>query len=150
MRIRIVGIVAAVAVGLGGYLHLAIWRGGYRFAPVRELFLLNVGISAAVAAGLAFHPRKLTAAAGLVVSLGTLAAFALSRGPGLPTLHGRFTEMALAPDNVRFLGGPAAIAVLAAEAVAVVATTAMLLGRRAPKTAAQHDHAGKSWTPVAA
>ncbi len=144
--------VAAAAVALGGYLHLAIWRGGYRYAPVKEMFLLNVGLSAAVAAALAFHPRKLTAVAGLAVSFGSLAAFALSRGPGLPTLHGRFTEMGLAPHNVRFLGGPAAIAVLAAEAVAFLASTAMLLGHRTPETAAPAaaGPAGQAWSPVPA
>jgi hypothetical protein len=131
MKNRIAAAVAAVAVAVGGYLHLAIWKGGYRFAPVKEMFLLNVGISAAVAAALIFHPRKLTAAAGLVLSVGSLAAFGLSRGPGLPTLHGTFTEMALAPHNVRFLGGPAAVTLLAAEAVAVICCTLVLARRQA-------------------
>jgi hypothetical protein len=127
---RIVSVVAAVAVAVGGYLHLQIWSGGYRFAPVKEMFLLNVGLSGAVAAALLLHPRKLTAAAGLALSAGSLAAFALSRGPGLPSLHGTFTEMGLAPLNVRFLGGPAAVTLLAAEAAAVLCCAVMLLVSR--------------------
>jgi hypothetical protein len=129
MRIRISATIAALAIALGGYLHLKIWMGGYRYAPVKELFLLNVGISGAVAAALLLHPRKPVAAAGLAVSAGSLIAFALSRGPGLPTLHGRFTEMGLAPHEVRFLGAPAAVTLLAAEAVAVICCATVLLVR---------------------
>ncbi len=127
MQSRALSVLAAVAIAIGGYLHLAIWSGGYRYAPVKEMFLLNVGISGAVAAALFFHPRKLTALAGLALSLGSLAAFGLSRGPGLPTRHGTFTEMGLAPHNVRFLGAPAALTLLAAEALAVLLCTAILL-----------------------
>jgi hypothetical protein len=108
------------------------------------MFLLNVGISGAVAAALFLHPRKVAAAAGLALSVGSLAAFGLSRGPGLPTLHGKFMEMGLAPHNVRFLGGPAAITLLAAEAVAVVCCTVVLLSR--PSTLAPVP----AWRPAAA
>ena len=142
MKNRFAAAVAAVAIGVGGYLHLAIWKGGYRFAPVKEMFLLNVGISAAVVAALVFHPRQLTAAAGLVLSVGSLAAFGLSRGPGLPTLHGTFTEMGLAPHNVRFLGGPAAVTLLAAEAVAVICCTLVLASR--PVKASPRP----AWAPI--
>jgi hypothetical protein len=142
MRNRIFASVAAVSVALGGYLHLQIWRGGYQFAPVRELFLLNVGISGAVAVALLLHPRKLTAAAGLLLSFGSLAAFALSRGPGLPTLHGKFTEMALAPHNVHFLGGPAALPLLVAEGLAVICCVMVLASRRT--TAASGSWSGSA------
>jgi hypothetical protein len=144
MRIRIATAVAAIAIAVGGYLHLDIWRVSYRFAPVKNMFLLNVGISGAVAAALFLHPRKVAAAAGLALSVGSLAAFGLSRGPGLPTLHGKFTEMGLAPHNVRFLGGPAAITLLAAEAVAVVCCAVVLLSR--PSTLAPVP----AWRPAAA
>lgn len=140
MRTRIVGgaaVVAAIAVAVGGYLHLEIWKGGYRYAPVKEMFLLNVGLSGAVAVALLLHPRRLIAAAGIVLSAGSLTAFALSRGPGLPSRHGIFTEIGLAPLNVRFLGGPAAVTLLAAEAVAVVCCAVMLLVPRVSVTPAR-------------
>ncbi|MDQ6614189.1 MAG: hypothetical protein M3083_05460 [Actinomycetota bacterium] len=137
MRNRIATTLAAVAIAVAGYLHLLIWQGGYRFAPVKEMFLLNVGISGAVAAALFLHPRKLTAGAGLALSLGSLVAFGLSRGPGLPTMHGTFREMALAPQNVRFLGGPAAATLLAAEALAVLCCALVLVV----------GHAGSTPTP---
>jgi hypothetical protein len=130
MRNRIFASVAAISVALGGYLHLQIWRGGYQYAPVKEMFLLNVGISGAVAVALLLHPRKLTAVAGLLLSFGSLAAFALSRGPGLPTLHGTFKEKALAPHNVHFLGGPAALPRLIAEGLAVICCVVVLASRR--------------------
>ncbi len=129
MRNRIVATVAAVAIALGGYLHLQIWRGGYRYAPVKEMFLLNVGLSALVAIALLVRPGRLSAFGGLLLSAGSLAAFGLSRGPGLPTLHGTFTETGLQPHSVRFLGQPAAVSVLAAEALVVICTL-LLLARR--------------------
>jgi len=38
--------------------------------------------------------------------------------------------MGLAPHNVRFLGGPAAVTLLAAEALAVVCCAVAVLGRQ--------------------
>ncbi|MDQ1393229.1 MAG: hypothetical protein QOF30_2206 [Acidimicrobiaceae bacterium] len=150
MRVRIFASVAAISVALGGYLHLQIWRGGYQFAPVKEMFLLNVGISGAVAVALLLHPRKLTAAAGLLLSFGSLAAFALSRGPGLPTLHGTFKEMALAPHNVRFLGGPAALPLLVAEGLAMICCIVVLASRRNAPAPATSRASGFRFRPVAA
>jgi len=146
MNKRIATIIAAAGIALGGYLHLEIWRGGYRYAPVKEMFLLNVGLSGAVAIALLFHPSRVTAAAGLLLSLGSLAAFGLSRwtAVGLPTLHGTFTETGLNPTNVRFLGGPAAVTLLAAEAVAVICCTAALFLRQGRPAVAQ------GWSPAAA
>jgi hypothetical protein len=144
MKNRIATALAGVAVAIGGYLHMQIWRGGYRYSPVKEMFLLNVGLSGAVAAALFFHPRKISAAAGLLLSVGTLAAFGLSRGPGLPTLHGTFTEMGLQPHNVRFLGQPAAVTILVAESLAVVLCAVVLLSH-------QVSEARKpAWSPAAA
>lgn len=147
MNKRIATIIGAAGVALGGYLHLQIWRDAYRHAPVKEMFLLNVGLSGAVAVALLLHPRRLTAAAGLLLSVGSLAAFGLSRwsSVGLPTLHGiTFTETGLNPTNVRFLGGPAAVTLLAAEAVAVICCAAALFLRDpAPAVA-------PGWSPAAA
>jgi len=138
VRRRIPAVIAALSIAAGGYLHLQIWRGGYRYAPVKEMFLLNVGLSALVALALLIRPNRLTALAGLLLSAGSLAAFGLSRGPGLPTPHGIFTETGLNPTNVRFLGGPAAVTLLAAEALAVITCTVMLLlYRRASAEQAQ-------------
>ena len=134
MRNRVVTIVAAVAIAVGGYLHWKIWDDAYRHAPVREMFLINVGLSAVLAIALLLRPTKLIAAGGFLLAAGSLVAFALSRGPGLPTFHGKFTETGLQPHNVQFLGQPAAVAVLVAEALAVICCLGLLV-RRTARTA---------------
>jgi hypothetical protein len=129
MRKRVVTVVAAVSIGMGGYLHLMIWQRGYRYAPPRELFLLNVAMSTAVALALLVHSGKLTALAGLLVSAGSLGAFVLSRGPGLPTLHGRFIEAGLSPTADRFVGLPSALVLLLLEGLAVACCIILVLAR---------------------
>jgi hypothetical protein len=146
MKHRIVCAIAALAVAIGGYLHLQIWRGGYRYAPVKEMFLVNVGVSVVVAVALLVFPRKISALGGLLLSLGTLAAFGLSRGPGLPTLHGKFTEKGLNPHNVRFLGQPAAVTILSAEGLAVVLCAALLLSLQSSTSKSKSKSAG--WAPA--
>lgn len=123
-------VVAAVAIAAGGVLHYRLWHGAYRHAPVHELFLANVIVSALVTVAL-LVPRasRLSALGGLLVAGGSLAAFALSRGPGLPTLHGKWTESGLESSGQTVFGVKAALAVLVVEAVAVVVCLGLLLLR---------------------
>lgn len=58
--------------------------------------------------------------AGMVFCLASLAAFALSRGPGLPTLHGSFKEHGLETTAAYVFGIGSAKVVLVAETIAAV------------------------------
>lgn len=131
---RLVGVITAVAIGIGGYLHYDVWHASYRHLPgsyalVKDMFLANVGLSVLVVLALVISPARLVAVAGLLLSAGSLVAFALSRGPGLPTLHGAFKESGLTPHDVKFLGQPAALIVLVAEGVAVLLCLGLVLRR---------------------
>src|SRR5579872_4767908 len=91
---------AAVFLAIAGYVHFKIWQVEYRHAPVREMFVANWVVSAVVVALLVVTAfigtgGRWVAAAGFVLAVGSIAAFALSRGPGLPTLHGTFKETGL-------------------------------------------------------
>jgi len=121
---------AAACIAVAGFVHFRIWQNEYRHAPVREMFFANAVVSALLAvglvAGIAFgRPRSPTQRrlflAGLVFSLASLAAFALSRGPGLPTLHGSFKEHGLETTAAYLFGiGSAKVALVAETATAVL------------------------------
>ena len=100
---------AAFSLAIGGFIHLCLYRHGYRAIPdIGALFAANVLASAAAAAALLLRRDLLVRLAGLSVAAGTLAAFAVSRtGGGL--LH--FREVGLLP-------APQAAIALAAEAAA--------------------------------
>jgi hypothetical protein len=115
---------AAGAIVVGGYVHYCLYRHGYRSIPkIGTGFLLQVLSSAVVAGALvigrerALHLGHLvvrrTAAvrlAGLMLSIGTLAAFGLTRTPaGLFN----FVEHGLQP-------APQAVTALVAETLAIV------------------------------
>jgi hypothetical protein len=136
MSLRNAGRIAvAFFIGLAGYVHYRIWKLEYRHAPVREMFVANWVLSAVVAIGLlvvvlvpsvrrvADRPLLLGA---LLLSLGSIVAFVLSRGPGLPTLQGTFEETT--SEYVFHLGS--AKVILVSEAVAAVLSGALLLPRR--------------------
>ena len=74
-----------------------------------------------------FAGSRLACLAGLALSVASLAAFALSRTVGLPTLHGSFTEVGLEPADIRFVGLPAALAVLVSEGVATLLCLATIV-----------------------
>jgi hypothetical protein len=126
---KVLVVVAAVGIALSGYVHLRIWQNEYRHAPVREMFLAQVVVSALVAVLLLMtllpgglsRIRRGAAAVGALVSLGSLAAFALSRGPGLPTLHGKFKETGLETTRSYVFHLGSAKVILVAEAVAALA-----------------------------
>lgn len=127
--------ITAVASIAAGALHWDIWANhGYRSAPVRELFVASAVLG--VALGLvAFLNRRKAALPAAVANAGFLAAFALSRVTEIPTFHGGFREMGLAPDDATLRGVSTTLLLVVAEAVAVVAGLASLAfgrERRAP------------------
>lgn len=128
---RVLRIIAAVAIVIGGYCHYHLWDVAYRHAPVRELFVINAVASALVGIGLAIGPRRLAALGGIGLSVLTLAAFALSRGSGVPTFHGTFTESGLQPSGVHVLGVQVAVLTLIVEGVALLLSLVTLF--RNPK-----------------
>lgn len=123
---RVVRVLAAVAVLIGGYSHYHLWDVAYRHTPVKELFLVNAAASLVVGIGLVVGPRRLAALGGIGVSFLTLLAFGLSRGPGVPTFHGTFTESGLQPSNVHVLGVNVALLTVIVEGVALLLSVAVL------------------------
>ena len=123
---RIVRLIAAAAVLVGGYCHYHLWDVAYRHAPVRELFIINAIGSLVIGIALAIGPRRLAALGGIGVSVLTLVAFGLSRGPGVPSFHGTFTESGLQPSSVHVLGAGVALLTLIAEGVALVLSLVIL------------------------
>jgi hypothetical protein len=119
-------VVAAVAILVGGYEHLSLYRQDYRYIPViGPLFLVNVLASAVVGVALLVRRDRILQLAGLAIAAVTLAFFALSRTSG--GVFG-FAESGLDP-------APHAAITLVAEAVAVVAlgTSLVLSVRRPPR-----------------
>lgn len=111
---------AAGAVLVGGLVHLQLYFDGYRSLPDPNLgrsFVANGIASIMVAAALVIRRDALTRLAGLAVTLGTLAAFAISRqGDGIFGLR----ESGLSP-------APQALIALAVELVALTALTISFL-----------------------
>ncbi len=109
---------AAIALLIGGLVHLQLYFGGYRaIDKIGPSFLLNAVASAGIAAALAARKEWYLRLAGIGVGLGTIGAFVVSRqGNGLFD----FREQGLEPS-------PQAIIALVVEIVAVVALTASFL-----------------------
>lgn len=125
MRRVLVG-VAAVSIAVGGYVHFRLWHGVYHLAPIREMFVLNVVASAFLAFAI-LVPGRVTALAGVALSAGSLGAIALSRTVGLPTPHGRWTEVGLAPSGQTLFGISDTALVIGAETLALLACTALVV-----------------------
>ena len=130
--------VAAAAIVVGGYVHLCLYRHGFRAIPtVGTGFLVQALTSVAIAGALIARNRIVHVGrivvrsalavrlVGIAVSLGTLAAFGLSQTPmGIFN----FRERGLEP-------APQALVALVAELAAVVLlTTTLLLDRRGAPT----------------
>jgi hypothetical protein len=129
--VRIVGVIMGALVAVGGYVHLCLYRHGYRYIPKTGVaFLLQVVASVAVAVSLMLGPRIVariahltegatataTHLAALVLGAGTLVAFALTRtSAGLFN----FRERGLQPS-------PQALLALLAEAAVVLLASAEL------------------------
>ena len=77
--------VSALLIAAGGYLHLCLYRRGYRTIPtIGTAFLLTVIASGVLALGLLVlrgFPNRLARLGGIALSAGTLVAFAISRTP---------------------------------------------------------------------
>lgn len=123
-RPRLLSAAAAGAIAVGGYVHYCLYRHGFRSIPkIGTGFLLQVLSSVVVAGALVIGRERVmhlgrrivrrTAAirlAGLMLSIGTLVAFGLTRTPaGLFN----FMERGLQP-------APQALTALVAESLAVV------------------------------
>ena len=108
-------IAAAIALLVGGLVHLQLYFDGYRSIDrIGPSFLLNAIASGLIAAVLAARRDWFVRLAGIGVALGTLGAFALSRrGNGLFN----FREQGLSPS-------PQAVVALLVEIAAIVALTA--------------------------
>lgn len=123
---RVLIAVAAISIAVGGYVHFRLWHGVYHLAPIREMFLLNVVISAFLAFAI-FVPGRVTALAGVALSAGSLGALTLSRTVGLPTPHGRWTETGLAPAGQTLFGISDTLLIIGAESLALLACSALLV-----------------------
>ena len=82
---RLLRVAAALALLIGGLIHLDLYFGGYRTIPdIGRSFMVNSIASGVVAAAVAARREWLVRVAGIGLAIGTLAAFALSRrGDGL-------------------------------------------------------------------
>jgi len=118
----ILRLLAAGMVVVGGVIHYDLWSGGYRGIPsIGPLFIVNVVASAVIAAALALTGRGPVLLAGLLLSVGSLAALLASRTVGLLGFVEGWTD--------------ASLEVVAAEIGAVVALTSCMVARA-------REHAG--------
>jgi hypothetical protein len=81
---RALAVAAAALVATGGYVHLCLYRHGYRMIPTIGVgFGLQVVTSAVIVAALLIGPHRVARVARVTDRLaGTLAAFTLTRTPG--------------------------------------------------------------------
>jgi hypothetical protein len=135
LSLRILRVIAAAAVVLGGYAHYDLYHSaGSRYTPVGSMFLLDFIAALVIGVLLLIGPRRLAAFFGFGASVLALVAFLLSRGPGVPTFSGKtFKESGLSPQTVHLLGVEIALLVIIVEAVAIVlcATVYIVPKRRA-------------------
>jgi hypothetical protein len=133
---RTVGVITSMLIGVGGYVHLCLYRHGYRTIPkIGVAFLMQIVASVVVAVALLLGPRVVarmigvaaTSAATLLdlaaatLAAGTLVAFALTRTSA--GLFG-FRERGLEPS-------PQALIALLAETSALVLAGGWWLARHA-------------------
>jgi plastocyanin len=118
-------IVAAIALLIGGLVHLQLYFEGYRsIDKIGPSFLLNAIASGVIAAALVARREWFVRLAGIGVAAGTIGAFIISRqGDGLFD----FREQGLNPS-------PQAIIALVVEIVAIVTLAASLLPSVADET----------------
>lgn len=113
---------AAVALLIGGLVHLQLYFASYRSYPDANLgrsFVLNAIASAVIAALLVFRSDRLIRLGGIAVAVGTLVAFFISRSSDL--LFG-FEEKGLEPS-------PQAATTLVVEILAIVLLGATFVPR---------------------
>ena len=123
-RARVLRLVGAVLVLLGGAIHLKLNLDDYGNDDILKAFALNAAASALVAAYLVLRDDIAGPIAGLAVSLGSLGAFAMSRrGDGLLD----FREVGWNPS-------PEAALTVAIEVAAVVVLVLALVEIRRSST----------------
>jgi len=116
-RARVLRLVGAVLVLLGGAVHLKLNLDDYGNDDILKAFALNAAASALVAAYLVLRDDIVGPIAGLAVSIGSLGAFAMSRrGDGLLD----FREVGWNPS-------PEAVLTVAIEVAAVVVLALVLV-----------------------
>ena len=120
---RIARLAAATFVLAGGYIHFDLWRDGYRAIDyVGPLFVANAVVSVLLVLALLLRPDVRVAVAGIVFSVGSLAALVLSRTVGLLGFTERgWTDMAVQATT--------------AEIGAIVAIALVVVARRRPMPA---------------
>lgn len=135
--------VGAFTLAVGGFVHLCLYRHGYRSIPdIGKLFAANVVASALAAAALLLRRDLVVRLAGLAIATGTLAAFAVSR-TSVGLLH--FREVGLLPAPQ---AGVALVAELAAFVV-LGATVAWDLSERTGRWLAASALAGIATVHIA-
>jgi hypothetical protein len=122
-------VVAAVALVVIGYGHFNLWQNGYKHTPVDQMFLLCFAAGIVLGLLALVGPRRIAGLLGAGFALLTFAAFALSRGPGVPTFNGTFKEHGyLSPTaGLHLFGLNIALTLMIAEGVAVVVCAALVL-----------------------
>lgn len=120
---RIARLAAATFVLAGGYIHFDLWRDGYRAIDyIGPLFVANAVVSALLVVALLLRPDVRVAVAGVVFSVGSLAALVLSRTVGLLGFTERgWSDMAVQATT--------------AEIGAIVAIALVVVARRRPTPA---------------
>jgi plastocyanin len=121
---RLLRIVAALAVLIGGLVHLQLYFKSYRSLDIGPTFLLNAIASGVVAAALVARREWFIRLAGIGVAAGTIAAFIITRQS--KSLFG-FQEEGLNPS-------PQAIISIVVEIVAIVTLAASFLPAVADET----------------
>lgn len=117
---RIARLAAATFVLAGGYIHLDLWRGGYRAIDyIGPLFIANAAVSVLLVLALLLRPDVRVAVAGVAFSVASLVALVLSRTIGLLGFTERgWSDMAVQATT--------------AEIGAVVAIALVMVARRRP------------------
>lgn len=117
---RIAQLAAATFVLAGGYIHLDLWRGGYRAIEyIGPLFIANAVVSVLLVIALLLRPDVRVAVAGVAFSVSSLVALVLSRTIGLLGFTERgWSDMAVQATT--------------AEIGAVVAIALVMVARRRP------------------
>ncbi len=124
-RNRLVRLVGASLVLLGGAVHLKLNLDDYGTEDIARTFALNALVSALVAAYIVLRRDEVGLLAGVGVSLGTLVAFTLSRvGDGILD----FREVGFNPSP------DAAITVITEVGALLVLSAVLALGRRGDRS----------------
>lgn len=121
---RISRLCAVTFVIMGGLVHLQLWRSGYRGIPnVGDAFLVNVALAGVIALAVLVRNNWRVNLAGVVFSVGSLAALVMSRTVGFLG----FTERAWTDRAVQ---------ATTAEVGAIVAFAAIMMATRRRATPA--------------